>query len=36
VVAGFVGSGEFFQMNGGSAGTWWKQAVLALFGSGGF
>jgi hypothetical protein len=36
VVAGFVGSLEYFQKNNGAAQPWWNQAVQALFGASGF
>src|SRR5205807_10517377 len=36
VVAGFVGSVEYFQNHGSNTQAWWNRAVLALFGSGGF
>jgi hypothetical protein len=36
VIAGFVGSGEFFKDIGSSPGNWWRQAVIQLFESGAF
>jgi hypothetical protein len=36
VVAGFVGSVEYFQKYNGDAQHWWNQAVQALFGASGF
>jgi CARDB/Domain of unknown function (DUF4214) len=35
VVAGFIGSPEYLKQQNGDPLDWWKQAVLALFGSGG-
>jgi Domain of unknown function (DUF4214) len=36
VVAGFIGSGEYFRKQNSDTRDWWNQAVLALFGAGGF
>jgi hypothetical protein len=36
VVAGFVGSTEYFQKHNGDPQDWWNQAVQALFGAAGF